>query len=129
MANRYCDSAQDSALDSYRSRIVPVFHGRATCTHAETVSERTGMARKPKPPKMEMARSTQGEAEADPLFDAILDAEGHRVPADRRAGLMAAYKDMRKQAAIVRSHPLGAELEPSNTFSLVPYTTQTERKG
>lgn len=54
-------------------------------------------------------------------FDAVLVAEGHVVPPDRRAGLIAIYEDTRKQAAIVQGEGLSAAVEPANVFSLVPY--------
>jgi hypothetical protein len=72
-----------------------------------------------------MARkSTQKPSDAvgPPLFDAMLAAAGHVVPPDRRAGLIAACDDVRKQAARLREEPIAADLEPSNVFSLVPYT-------
>jgi hypothetical protein len=76
-----------------------------------------------------MARKTTekpAEAAAPPHFDAVLAADGHVVPADRRHGLMAIYEDMRKQVAIVGKETLNADAEPSNIFSLVPYTRRAD---
>ena len=62
---------------------------------------------------------TSSESEAD--FDANMARIGQAVPAGRRKGLLAAYTDMRRQAALIRQMPIEAAQEPSNTFSLVPF--------
>ena len=62
---------------------------------------------------------TSPESEAD--FDANMARIGHTVPQGRRKGLLAAYTDMRRQAAVIRQTPIDAAREPSNTFSLVPF--------
>lgn len=60
--------------------------------------------------------------ESDGDFDAQLARIGHAIPPGRRKGLYLGYVDMKRQAAIIRGETMGAELEPANTFSLVPYT-------
>ena len=57
-------------------------------------------------------------------FDALLARAGHVVPADRRARLLAGYKDLKRQVALVKQEALAAEMEPSNTFSVIPYTRE-----
>ncbi len=49
---------------------------------------------------------TSPETEAD--FDANMARIGHAVPAGRRKGLLAAYTDMRRQAALIRQEPIEA---------------------
>jgi hypothetical protein len=79
------------------------------------------MARKTtaKPPA-----STPAPAEIEAEFDALLAKCGHVVPADRRARLLAGYRDLKRQVALVKNEELGADVEPANTFSVVPYTSE-----
>jgi len=42
------------------------------------------------------------------------------VPADRRAGAVAGFKDLRRMAALLHGHR-PATSEPSNIFSLTPF--------
>ncbi|MCW3475321.1 hypothetical protein [Limobrevibacterium gyesilva] len=64
---------------------------------------------------------------AEPLSPAALEAEfdclvaraGVTVPADRRAGSLAAYADFRAQLALLRG-PRTHTAEPSNVFRLTP---------
>ena len=74
------------------------------------------------PRKRTVPDPTAPNVDSEAHFDAVLAAAGHDVPTDRREQLLVAYRDLRKQAAIVRKVPLDATLEPANTYSLVPYT-------
>ncbi len=78
------------------------------------------MARNSRPKSPATTPATAIETE----FDALLAKAGHVVPTDRRAALLAGYKDMKRQATLVRNEALGAEAEPANTFSVVPYTRE-----
>jgi hypothetical protein len=53
-------------------------------------------------------------------FDALIARAGAVVPADRRAGVVAGFEDMRRLCAVLRQKRTAAS-EPSNIFSLVPY--------
>jgi hypothetical protein len=57
-------------------------------------------------------------------FDVVMRKAGLSVPAERRAGTLAAYADMQRMAAILRQ-PRDATHEPSNIFSLVPFARRT----
>ena len=51
--------------------------------------------------------------------DMLLAKAGASVPADRKAGIIAGYRDIKRLAALLRQ-PRSAVAEPSNIFSLVP---------
>jgi hypothetical protein len=53
-------------------------------------------------------------------FDAAMAKAGLKAPADRRAGLLAAYIDMKAMTDLLRQ-PRTAASEPSNVYSLVPF--------
>lgn len=53
-------------------------------------------------------------------FDAAVQKAGLDVPAERRAGLLAMYADMKTMTALVRG-PRTAAAEPSNIYTLVPF--------
>jgi hypothetical protein len=65
--------------------------------------------------------STQHEHQDDTAlereFDVLMAKAGATVPADRRAGLIAGYRDMKRMTALLRQ-PRAAADEPSNIFSL-----------
>lgn len=52
-------------------------------------------------------------------LDMLLAKAGATVPADRKAGIVAGYRDIKRMAALLRQ-PRSAAAEPSNVFSLVP---------
>jgi hypothetical protein len=51
-------------------------------------------------------------------FDMLTSRAGVDVPADRRAGILAAYADFRSQLQLLHG-PRTQLAEPSNTFTLV----------
>ena len=61
---------------------------------------------------------------ADPALECELDyllaKAGATVPADRKAGIVAGYQEMKRMAELVRQ-PRTAASEPSNVFSLTKY--------
>jgi hypothetical protein len=59
--------------------------------------------------------SIQDELELE--LDVLLAKAGANVPPDRRAGILACYREMKRMAATTRQ-PRSAASEPSNTFSL-----------
>jgi hypothetical protein len=61
--------------------------------------------------------STQDDAALEREFDMLMAKAGATVPADRRAGLIAGYRDMKLMAALLRQ-PRAAADEPSNIYSL-----------
>jgi hypothetical protein len=78
------------------------------------------MAKSTKPKLPATTPATGIEAE----FNALLARAGHVVPKERRPALLAAYVDMKRQVALVKNETLGAEVEPTNVFSLLPYTRE-----
>ena len=58
-------------------------------------------------------------------FDLLMAKAGARVPAERKAGIVAGYKDMKRMAALLRQ-PRTAADEPSNTYSLVGFLRRSE---
>ena len=50
-------------------------------------------------------------------LDMLLAKAGADVPPDRKAGILAGFREMKRMAATVRQ-PRTAASEPSNTFSL-----------
>jgi len=54
-------------------------------------------------------------------YEVLLARAGIAVPPERRAGVIGGCHEMRRFAALLHRQPLGAENEPSNTFSLEPY--------
>jgi hypothetical protein len=53
-------------------------------------------------------------------FDMLMAKAGIELPADRRAGVIAGYKDMKRMAALLRQ-PRTAANEPSNVYSLMGF--------
>ena len=61
--------------------------------------------------------STQDDANLEAEFDMLMAKAGAQVPADRKAGIVAGYRDMKRMAALLRQ-PRTAADETSNVFSL-----------
>ena len=61
-------------------------------------------------------------------LDMLLAKAGASVPADRKAGIVAGYRDIKRLAALLRQ-PRSAVAEPSNIFSLLPFTRRTSTHG
>jgi hypothetical protein len=61
--------------------------------------------------------STQDDTALEREFDMLMAKAGATVPADRRAGLIAGYRDMKRMTALLRQ-PRAAADEPSNIYSL-----------
>ena len=60
------------------------------------------------------------DAAVEREFDMLMTKAGASVPAERKAGVVAGYKDMKRMAALLRQ-PRSAADEPSNTYSLVGF--------
>lgn len=54
-------------------------------------------------------------------FDMLMARAGATVPAERKAGVVAGYKDMKRMAALLRQPPRTAADEPSNIYSLTSF--------
>jgi len=50
-------------------------------------------------------------------FDALIARTGATVPADRRAGCLVGYEDLKRMCALLRQER-GADSEPANVYSL-----------
>ena len=61
--------------------------------------------------------STRDDANLEAEFDMLMAKAGAQVPADRKAGIVAGYRDMKRMAALLRQ-PRTAADETSNVFSL-----------
>jgi hypothetical protein len=61
-------------------------------------------------------------------LDMLLAKAGAAVPADRKAGIVAGYRDIKRMVALLRQ-PRSAAAEPSNIFSLVPLARPTSTHG
>jgi hypothetical protein len=61
--------------------------------------------------------STQDDASIEREFDMLMAKAGAQVPADRKAGIVAGYRDLKRMAALLRQ-PRTAADETSNVFSL-----------
>jgi hypothetical protein len=57
-------------------------------------------------------------------FDMLMTKAGVELPADRRAGVIAGYKDMKRMAALLRQRRTAAD-EPSNIYSLKGFMHST----
>jgi hypothetical protein len=60
-----------------------------------------------------------GDAALERELDMLMARVGAEVPADRKAGVIAGYKDIKRMAALLRQ-PRSAAAEPSNIYSLTP---------
>jgi hypothetical protein len=61
--------------------------------------------------------STQDDASLERELDMLMTKAGAVVPADRKAGIVAGYRDLKRMAALLRQ-PRTAADETSNIFSL-----------
>ena len=57
------------------------------------------------------------DAAVEQEFDTLMSKAGVALPADRKAGVVAGYKDIKRMAALLRQ-PRTAADEPSNIYSL-----------
>jgi hypothetical protein len=64
--------------------------------------------------------SEEEDAALEREFDALMARAGAEVPADRRAGIVAGYKDMKRMTVLLRQ-PRSEAAEPSNIYSLTPF--------
>jgi hypothetical protein len=64
--------------------------------------------------------STEDKTALDGEFDALMARAGVVVPADRKAGVVAGFEDLRRLTALLRQ-PRTAASEPSNIYSLKPF--------
>jgi hypothetical protein len=64
--------------------------------------------------------TTDEEAAIERELDMLIARIGAEVPADRKAGVIAGYKDMKRMTALLRQ-PRSAADEPANVYSLVPF--------
>ena len=65
-----------------------------------------------------MRREDEQRLEAE--FDALMAKAGAKIPADRKAGVLAGYRDMKRLTALLRQ-PRSAADEPSNIYSLAAH--------
>jgi hypothetical protein len=61
-----------------------------------------------------------GDAALERELDMLMARIGVEVPADRKRGVIAGYKDIKRMAALLRQ-PRSAAAEPSNIYSLTPF--------
>jgi hypothetical protein len=61
--------------------------------------------------------TTQDDAFLERELDMLMAKTGAAVPADRKAGIVAGYRDMKRMTALLRQ-PRTATAEPSNIYSL-----------
>ena len=61
--------------------------------------------------------STQDDADLERELDMLMAKAGAKVPAERKAGIVAGYRDLKRMAALLRQ-PRTAADETSNIFSL-----------
>ena len=64
--------------------------------------------------------NVEEDAALEREFDALMARAGAEVPADRRAGVVAGYKDMKRMTVLLRQ-PRSEAAEPSNIYSLTPF--------
>jgi len=57
------------------------------------------------------------DAASEREFDTLMAMAGATVPADRKAGVVAGYRDMKRMTALLRQ-PRTPAAEPSNVYSL-----------
>jgi len=60
------------------------------------------------------------DAAIEQEFDMLMTKAGIELPADRRAGVIAGYKDMKRVAALLHQHWTAAD-ETSNVYSLTGF--------
>lgn len=66
-----------------------------------------------------MGTTDDGDAAVERELDMLMARIGAEVPADRKTGVIASYKDIKRMAALLRQ-PRTAAAEPSNIYSLTP---------
>jgi len=64
--------------------------------------------------------SKQEDEELERQFDVLMAKAGAKVPTDRKAGIVAGYKDMKRMSALLRQ-PRTEAAEPSNIYSLAGF--------
>ena len=67
-----------------------------------------------------MLSTDDSDAAVEQEFDMLMAKAGVELPADRKAGAIAGYKDMKRMAALLRQ-PRTAADEPSNVYSLTGF--------
>jgi len=61
--------------------------------------------------------TTQDDADLERELDMLMAKAGAQVPAERKAGIVAGYRDLKRMSALLRQ-PRAAADETSNIFSL-----------
>ena len=64
--------------------------------------------------------STEDDAYLERELDMLMAKAGATVPADRKAGILAGYRDLKRMAALLRQ-PRTAADETSNIYSLASF--------
>lgn len=64
--------------------------------------------------------STQEDLPLEQEFDVLMAKAGAKVPADRKAGILAGYKDLKRMILLLRQ-PRTEAAEPSNIYSLTGF--------
>jgi hypothetical protein len=72
------------------------------------------------------AMSAEDDAALEREFDVLMAKAGAKIPPDRKAGVIAGYKDMKRMAALLRQ-PRSAAAEPSNIYSLTGFARGKRR--
>ena len=67
-----------------------------------------------------MSTQDRDDAALEREFDVLMAKAGAKVPADRRAGIVAGYKDMKRMTLLLRQ-PRTEAAEPSNIYSLTGF--------
>ena len=68
--------------------------------------------------------STEEDAALEREFDVLMAKAGAKVPADRKAGIVAGYRDMKRMTLLLRQ-PRTEAAEPSNIYSLTGFARST----
>ena len=85
----------------------------------EPLNENADLAVLQKIPGVEQV-STQNDAAIEREFDMLMAKAGAKIPTDRKAGIVAGYKDMKRMTALLRQ-PRTAADEPSNIYNLTGF--------
>jgi len=64
--------------------------------------------------------SEEQDAVLEREFDMLMAKAGADIPADRKAGVLAGYRDMKRMAALLRQ-PRSEAAEPSNIYCLTGF--------
>lgn len=73
---------------------------------------------------MPAENSAENDAVLERELDVLLAKAGAVVPAERKAGIIAGYRDMKRKAAVLRQ-PRTAADETSNVYSLKSFLRRT----